>query len=363
MKVFTTVSHTTALVELQVKLLRKNITDLTDIVVLIGPYGANPMTSAGNRVWEKEHIENFDADFMYAPSQLLGLMPGLREKTLISWLLEHVWTNEDGPCLFLHGDLLPIHPMNQEILMGGAGMAGRSGIWQKMQAEYVAPTWLAADMSRGPFFKDIDLLRMADLHVEDGYWCGLPFKGWKSEIITEDTVEKYLGGSFGYTNDINFEWCEPGFLHVDKMGVIDYNDSKQKKVKILEQFFNTELKELVPPKEGLPSHHPRVLKSSQPPKRDNKMKLPKRKGVPERGPGIFKMASNFTKAVVRHAADGGREVTPAEYAARLEVCNGCEFQKNGRCLHANCGCFLSKKAWWRSENCPEGKWPDLDEQT
>jgi hypothetical protein len=78
-------------------------------------------------------------------------------------------------------------------------------------------------------------------------------------------------------------------------------------------------------------------------------------------PPTFKLAQNFTKALVKHAADGFAKVTLEQLKARLEVCNSCGLRIKNRCSHPDCGCFLDKKAWWASEDCPDKKWPNLDE--
>jgi hypothetical protein len=74
-------------------------------------------------------------------------------------------------------------------------------------------------------------------------------------------------------------------------------------------------------------------------------------------PGAIKRASNFAHAVAKHARDGFVDVSTEEYIKRIETCNSCELQKDGVCNHEDCGCILSRKAWWRSESCPIDKWP------
>ena len=80
-----------------------------------------------------------------------------------------------------------------------------------------------------------------------------------------------------------------------------------------------------------------------------------------KGPGIVKLASNFARAVANHLRDGIRKVSQEELQKRLEQCNNCEFLVKNRCRHMKCGCFVTKKARWRSEDCPVGKWPTLEE--
>lgn len=86
--------------------------------------------------------------------------------------------------------------------------------------------------------------------------------------------------------------------------------------------------------------------------------------VPPSEPGVIRKAVNFTAATVRHIANGGRELTPAQAAARIAVCesNTCgQFQADKRtCRHVACGCYVDVKAKWASEDCPLGLWPSLE---
>ncbi len=80
------------------------------------------------------------------------------------------------------------------------------------------------------------------------------------------------------------------------------------------------------------------------------------------GPSLPKMAANFAKATVKFIKNGGKLVTVEQYKKRLEQCNKneCGFYNGSRCLHPSCGCFLSKKAWVASEDCPLKLWTPID---
>lgn len=80
------------------------------------------------------------------------------------------------------------------------------------------------------------------------------------------------------------------------------------------------------------------------------------------GPGILRRAWNFGQAAVRHATDGGVKVDDAVYEQRLGICRACQLCDQSRmvCTHPNCGCFLTVKAHWRSENCPLGMWTNSE---
>jgi len=92
--------------------------------------------------------------------------------------------------------------------------------------------------------------------------------------------------------------------------------------------------------------------------------LPQVSGIPQitvsgpeiEGPGIVQLGVNFGGAVLRQVEAGlkgeERYVSQEEYKRRMEICGGCEFQKNGRCLHKKCGCFLARKNKLSTEHCP-----------
>jgi hypothetical protein len=80
------------------------------------------------------------------------------------------------------------------------------------------------------------------------------------------------------------------------------------------------------------------------------------KPTPKPLPSLSVQAWNLAKAAIRHVMDGGERVTEPAYRLRLEVCGACpSFRDDSRC--AECGCFMREKAWWRTAECPLGKWP------
>jgi hypothetical protein len=76
-------------------------------------------------------------------------------------------------------------------------------------------------------------------------------------------------------------------------------------------------------------------------------------------PSKTSLVKNLTKALVKHVADGLKKVEIDEYVERLRICNTnkCGMRVKNRCTHEDCGCFLDKKAWWASEDCPMNLWP------
>ena len=71
---------------------------------------------------------------------------------------------------------------------------------------------------------------------------------------------------------------------------------------------------------------------------------------------------NYVKAVIRHALDDMRKVTPDEAQVRLSYCKGTDWHNNrDKCVHNNdgecmvCDCPIDDKVKWCSEECPKGK--------
>jgi len=77
-------------------------------------------------------------------------------------------------------------------------------------------------------------------------------------------------------------------------------------------------------------------------------------------PGLAKMATNLTKAVVDFTKSGFAVASDEKYAERLDICNACPkldqvaFGGTGRCLA--CGCSIKAKLKILSSTCPLEKW-------
>lgn len=78
----------------------------------------------------------------------------------------------------------------------------------------------------------------------------------------------------------------------------------------------------------------------------------------EKFPSLFQQARNLAKQAWTSGIDvakGKPLLASAEKAAaRLEICQGCEFFKQDRCL--KCGCFMNAKIHVESAACPINKW-------
>lgn len=70
----------------------------------------------------------------------------------------------------------------------------------------------------------------------------------------------------------------------------------------------------------------------------------------------------FIKALFRYAIYGHfKNTTFSEYAERITVCSECEKLNKEKWTCGICGCYLTKKAKWQTEDCPLAKWKNIDE--
>ncbi|MDB4314423.1 DUF6171 family protein [bacterium] len=76
----------------------------------------------------------------------------------------------------------------------------------------------------------------------------------------------------------------------------------------------------------------------------------------EEEPTLTQKAKNLGKEAKNWAKSGFQMADKETEEARLEICNGCEFFKNGKC--SACGCYMKAKAKLATSYCPKGLWPD-----
>lgn len=75
-------------------------------------------------------------------------------------------------------------------------------------------------------------------------------------------------------------------------------------------------------------------------------------------PSIGQMGKNLLQTAVDTAKNVMQgesvSITEEQAAARLAICNQCEFYKETRCT--KCGCYMAVKTHLRAANCPINKW-------
>lgn len=156
---------------------------------------------------------------------------------------------------------------------------------------------------------------VADCHQEGKKW-----KGYGSRAATLDDLPAPADASIRH----HFEYLDPGFLHLNNWAKCREDDPRRLAKRDWLQSAYSDYAQL-------PSLPCRVL--------------------------------SFAKAVVATATRG--EVVPIVprdvWQQRLEICSSCDAYEasRGRCHY--CGCSMKTKARLKSQDCPIGKWPPLQE--
>lgn len=170
-------SHDLRLLPYQVAACRKFL-PLEKFTAIIGPYGTNQMTSAGNVRLAGGAAVRLGIDAINAPESFAGLLPHQRLRELIAWAADQT----SGDRLIMHGDLFPMQQMTFRALMGGKRLAGRVHSDGRP-----ALTWFALA-------------------------CGASLPGF--DAPPDDSFRKWGSERRG---DLGIEHCEPGFIHLDKL--------------------------------------------------------------------------------------------------------------------------------------------------
>tara|TARA_R110000751_G_scaffold143209_1_gene246562 strand:+ start:101 stop:433 length:333 start_codon:yes stop_codon:yes gene_type:complete len=70
-------------------------------------------------------------------------------------------------------------------------------------------------------------------------------------------------------------------------------------------------------------------------------------------PSLFKMIKTFSKDLTKYIKEGAPNVSPLEYAERLDACKVCPHLKTSIMRCGLCGCLLEHKAKWKTTDCPD----------
>ena len=75
--------------------------------------------------------------------------------------------------------------------------------------------------------------------------------------------------------------------------------------------------------------------------------------APENTPNLFQMLRSFSKELVNYIKQGAPNVTPEDYADRLDTCSKCPHIKLHLMRCGICGCSMENKAKWKTATCPD----------
>lgn len=73
---------------------------------------------------------------------------------------------------------------------------------------------------------------------------------------------------------------------------------------------------------------------------------------------LLEKAVGFMGALAKHAMSGFSLLDDGHFIERIKICETCPFNENWICK--KCGCSINIKARWQTQDCPEKKWPKLN---
>ena len=86
------------------------------------------------------------------------------------------------------------------------------------------------------------------------------------------------------------------------------------------------------------------------------------KHLDQKPPSIFQMLKSFTAEVTKYIANGVANVSPEDYADRLDTCMSCNHLMKNSMRCGLCGCVLQFKAKMKTSECPDkpSRWKKQD---
>jgi len=206
--IYTLLSHNCKMLQAQLVMLRKNITDLGRIFVVQGPYGQSNILSAGCKKILPETAEKLGVEIIEIGDDVGGMRLGYRVPKIITQMITHSLAQPERYAVILHGDCVPMLPTDPRVLLEEHDVATRGAAVDK--GVRVWPTWFALD-SESPNAQYIML---------HGHWLhgDCSSKLWKAEQATSDNenLPDFLK-KLTMLDDCVYEWCEPVWLHLNRL--------------------------------------------------------------------------------------------------------------------------------------------------
>ena len=198
--IYSLFSHTLDLLPSHLATLRRFLPPAR-IVIVQGPYGANPFTSAGSVRLTPADAERLGVTLLEAPATAIGLETLGRVTTIADWLWATAVTEQpEQYAMILHGDMIPVRPMTVERLLPGTAFGTRVMRTQG-DAPFCPLTWMIADTSKR------NSVLPSTLAKNIQYVAGFPSRHAERGDVP--------GGD--YDPALRCEFCDPGWLHIDKM--------------------------------------------------------------------------------------------------------------------------------------------------
>ena len=185
--VYTFLSHTCQLLPYQLAAIKKNV-PVSRVVVVQGPYGRGFFAGGEVRLQS-----NSDVDILEVPDDFLGLSAAPRFHEILKWLWKNIVTQQpEEHALIIHGDLLPVSPVDINILLDGHPVAGRRHL-----------TWMLANLK------------------ECGDWnpSMIPDKRFRSWEMEAGDFGTEVGGPWMHVNKMSFVPWQKNTFELQLAGV------------------------------------------------------------------------------------------------------------------------------------------------
>ena len=328
-------SHTCDFLPLQLATLRKHVAGLSRVIVVQGPFGANPHTAGGDvAIVPQDGIEIINLD-----DRFVGHPFTIRVPMIIAFLLSrYIAVQDEEYAIIIHGDTIATRTVDPGELLNGSWIAGRGD----SEDTILNTTWLAVNARKVPQI-DVACRSMDQFQKDATIWDA-------SDLDDSNAHTVGIESTAGYVNSLHFEVCLPCWLHLDRV-VIRTKDAAEK-VGVASSFLGIAPTEIVPCVHvDAEFHGIRIYQEASLAKKTEH-------------PSITHRALSYATAVAKWIAAGSPRRSYEEVARIYDsVCVNCNrfSKKFGTCRI--CGCSVNKsksallnKIEMATERCPDGRW-------
>ena len=330
MIIYSLLSHSGIFLESHLRLLRENILETNKIIIVQGPYGKG-LFSGGNIRLTIKQAKLLDIEILEAPNILNGHNTYIRQKMLIEWIKSQASIGD----MIVHGDIFPIRKTTKEELLGGYQSSGRL-----LYGNILGSTWqIIGD----------------DKHS---------VKLWGFEHPISKIHQQEIG--LNIPNEMNVEWCDPCWLHINGMSIDSSEQIEQKRILFKDYLDNDFSYEVVDAQYIKP--HIYTKEEIKQIKNGNFFTIGVKKNMSTTFPSFPQRVSNYLGSRKAWVAAGKPMRKPETIKFIYNTyCKPCEHYKSTGYACDICGCYINEnndwnKIAWATTKCPDipPKWIEED---
>lgn len=284
-------------------------------MVVQGPVGDNPRLCWGDVRLTELDAKKLSVEILEVNPSYVGVPWQVRRGMVYEMLIEHMSHQPEDYAWVLEADVLPMLDLNAQDVLANNYVAGRfSGNW----------TWFVFNTKHAvhPFYCE-------NYTEHSAYGCKI--NRWPEDIVQPKN----------YTDKDHFEWCEPGFFHIDRitLGLSD------KKLLMVEEILG---EPLGPPacKKITNLPHIKFKPSLNIPRKTQMNKTTLRNNI------------DSYEEELKRWEEAGKPVRSKEQMEKIfnTFCKHCSYYTGEKC-HI-CGCMINlttglNKLRWATTRCPD----------